>query len=124
MAKSDYDLYLENLARRRAPAVAEAERLLQEDRFDEAEQAIRRADDSIYGAVETAKLYRRHLEALVANHSGDRDRAETVFRRALIAAYNAYPDPHTAHEADNFEAGRAKDRAELVRILGYDPDAP
>lgn len=121
MARSTYDLYLEQLSRKRAPAVATAERLLQDDSFDEAEREIQRADDSIYGALEIARMYRRRLEQLIAAGEG-RARLDAVFRRALAWAQGAYPEPHTAIEAEQRDAGRAEDRAELVRILGYDPD--
>lgn len=121
MARSNYDLFLEQLARKRAPPVVIAERLLLEDRFDEAEREITNIDDSIYSAVEIARMYRRHLEHLVAAGEG-RARLDPIFRRALLWAQGAYPEPHTAVEEEHRDAGRAEDRAELVGILGYDPD--
>lgn len=123
MARSDYDIWLEHLARKRAPAVAEAEGLLDDDRYDEAERAIVAVDDSIYGEVEIARLYHRRLEQLVALGVTDASRArvEEVFRRALSWAHRAYPEPHTALEATQYDTGRAEDRARLVRILGYEP---
>jgi len=119
----EYERYLKALAARRAPAVREADRLLAEDRYDEAEQAIRRVDDSIYGAVEIAKLYRRRLEQLAAGGVTENTKPHLarVFERAVQAAYGAYPEPHTAIEAEQYDSGRESDRAELVRILGYDP---
>ena len=115
--------YRRTLAERRAPAVREAHRLLAEDRYDEAEQAIRRVDDSMYGAVEIAKLYRRRLEQLAARgvNEATKPHLTRVFERAVRAAYGAYPEPHTAIEAEQYDTGRETDRAELVRILGYDP---
>lgn len=123
MPKDQYEIWLKALARKRAPAEAQAAELLTQRRFDEAEQAVRRVDDSIYGAVALAKLYESHLQALVAAGEVERDRAhlEEVFRRALNMAQSCYPEPHTACEADNYERGRVEDRARLVGILGYDP---
>ena len=123
MAVSDYDRYLEDLARRRAPAVAEAKRLLAEDRYDEAEQTIVRTDSSIYGEVEVASLYRHRLEELVAAGvtPQTRPRLEAIFHRALSWADRAFPEPHTAMEASQYDEARAENRAALVRILGYDP---
>ena len=123
MSDRQTERYLKTLAERRAPAVREADRLLAEDRYDEAEQAIRRVDDSIYGAVEIAKLYRRRLEQLVEDGvtQATRPQLARVFERAVQAAYGAYPEPHTAIEAEQYDTGREIDRAELVRILGYDP---
>jgi len=119
----EYARHLRTLAERRAPAVREADRLLAEDRYDEAEQAIRRVDDSIYGAVEIALLYRRRLEQLAAGGVTEHTKPHLarVFERAVQAAYGAYPEPHTAIEAEQCATGRETDRAELVRILGYDP---
>jgi hypothetical protein len=123
MANDEYEPFLAGLARRRAPAVARAEQLLAEDRYDAAEEAIRAVDSSIYGAVATAKLYRKRLEEMVAAGvtEANKSRVEAVFRRGLRSAQGAYPEPHTAIEADNYASGQADDRAELVGILGYDP---
>lgn len=123
MRDREYERYLRTLAERRAPAVREADRLLAEERYDEAEQAIRRVDDSIYGAVEIGKLYRRRLEQLVAGGvtQAMKPQLARMFQRAVQAAYGAYPEPHTAIEAEQYNTGREMDRAALVRILGHDP---
>ena len=124
MSDREYERYLRQVAERRAPAVAEADRLLSQDRYDDAERAIRAVDDSIYGAVEIAKVYRRRLEQLVREgvNADASPRLARVFERAVMAAWSAYPEPHTEIEAENYSRGRATDRAELVKILGYDPD--
>jgi hypothetical protein len=118
------DRYLAHMAKKRAPAVAEAARLVDDDRFDEAEQTVLRVEDSIYAIVDIAAVYRKRLEQLVAHGdtAASKSRREAVFRRALDWAQRAYPEPHTAMEADQFDSGRAENRAQLVRILGYDPD--
>lgn len=124
MAKSDYELFREGLERKRAPAVARAVQLLADDRYEEAEEEIRTVDSSIYGMVATAKMYRERLAELVADgvNSQNKARVEAVFHRALVTAQSAYPEPHTAMEADDYTAGQAEDRAQLVAILGYDLD--
>lgn len=120
-----YELWLKALARKREPAMAEASRLADMERFTEAEQAVKKVDDSIYGAVALGKMYRAKLEAIVASgalHSPEgKARTEKFFERALWWMQSAYPEPHTAIEADNYERGRAEDLDCLVKILGYDP---
>ncbi len=107
----------------RKPAVAQAEKLLREGNFDEAERAITRVDSSIEGGVEIARMYERRLRQLVeaGEHVADRERAEEIFGRALRWAQSCYPDPHTQIEADDFAAGQAEDRARLVAVLGWEP---
>lgn len=120
-----YELWLKALAKKREPAMVEAARLSDLERFDEAEAVVKKVDDSIYGAVALGKMYRAKLEAIVASGAaGTRDgkpRAERLFERALWWMQSAYPEPHTAMEADNYERGRAEDLDCLVKILGYDP---
>lgn len=125
MRDKDYERFLAGLARQRAPAVAEAERLLGSERYDEAEQAIKSADSSIYGAIEIEQMYRRRLEHLVAagiDAPPERKRAEAVFHRAVLWARSTFPEPHTAIEAEQYASAGDTARAELVRILGYDPE--
>jgi hypothetical protein len=123
MAKSDNDRYLAALAKVRAPAVKEAERLLDQGRYDEAEQVIRAKDNSIYGGIEIEKLFRRRLERLVAGgvNDGNRARAEELYHRALSWGMGNFPEPHTQTEAASFEQGRAEVRSGLTRLLGYEP---
>jgi hypothetical protein len=66
VSDGNYHCYINDLACRRAPAVAEAEGLIASECYDEAEKAVIAADSSIYGAVEIAKMYRRRLEHLLA----------------------------------------------------------
>ncbi len=125
MDMRSYELWLKELAKRREPAMAEASALADQERFDEAETAVKRVDDSIYGAVALGKMYQAKLEAIVASgaaRSGDgKRRAERLFERALWWAQSAYPEPHTAIEADNYSTGQAEDLSRMVGILGYDP---
>lgn len=123
MTKDPYQLYLAELEKMRRPALEAARVLLEEGRYDEAERGIAAADDSIYGAVAIAKLYREWLQTLVDRREPCADRAtiEAVFDRAEHWAHSAYPEPHTACEADNWARGRLEDTATLVQILGYNP---
>ena len=70
------------------------------------------------GAMYTAML----REAV---QSGAREsRAECVtalHERALHWRLSAYPEAHTAYEADDYAAGRAADRAELAALLAEPP---
>lgn len=123
LTRDPYKQHLAELEEKRAPALAEAAALLEAQRYDDAERAVRIADDSIYGAVAIAGMYREHLRSLVSagQHKSHKPRVEEVFRRALNWAGNTYPEPHTREEADSYERGRAEDLAELVKILGYNP---
>ena len=109
----------------REKTVAAARLLIEQGRHDEADRLVRNADNSIQGSVTLARLYRERLEAMMAAGMVPRDRAgvEEVFRRALDWAWQTYPEPHTAIEADDYRAGRAEDLAGLVRVLGYEPAA-
>jgi hypothetical protein len=110
---------------KRNAAVDDALPLIAAGKYDEAELAVRRADDSIQVAVAIARMYTDALADMVKDgrHKRDRPTAEALFGRALRWKQSAYPEPHTAYEADDYERGRATDRAELVAILGYDPTA-
>lgn len=105
-------------------AIAAAREHLAADAFEEAEQAIQKVDRDIQGSVKISMLYKEHLAALVQSgvKTTDKARIERIFFRALSWAQSCYPDPHTECEAEDYEAGRVQDRAELVALLGYDPD--
>jgi hypothetical protein len=124
MTRDSYEIYLEALAKKRAPALAQAIKLVIAERYDEAEQTVTRVDDSIYAGVAIAKMYRDRLTELVAQgqHRSNPAQAEAVFHRALSWARSCYPEAHTHYEADDYERGRAKDLADLTQILGYHPD--
>lgn len=122
MGDDQYTRWRRAQEQRRAPAVREARRLIEQDDFDAAERAVLSVDDSIYGSVAIATLYRDRLSALAAGGgAADRARLVAVFRRAWLWARGCYPDPHTADEAEAFAASRARARAELVDALGFDP---
>lgn len=108
-------------------AIATAREHLAADAFEEAEHAIQNVDRDIQGAVKISMLYRERLAEMVKSgegaNSSDKARAERVFFRALSWAQSCYPEPHTQIEAEQYAEGRERDRAELVAVLGYDPDA-
>ncbi|MFT3683633.1 MAG: hypothetical protein QM783_01700 [Phycisphaerales bacterium] len=124
-AQADYERGYQERKARREPAVAEAQTLMRQGLFDQAEAAINAVDQSIEGAVDLSRLYEQRLKEAVASGMLKSDRAavEALFRRALSTAQGCYPEPHTEIEADNYRSGQASDRARLVAVLGYNPDA-
>lgn len=118
-----YKKHMQDLEARREPAEKAAAALIAKDEFDAAELEIRKVDSSIYGSVSLAKLYESRLKTFVeqGNVRKHKDKAEVLFHRALSWAQNCYPEAHTEVEAEDYESGRAEDRARLVAILGYDP---
>lgn len=122
MGDDHYTRWRRAQEQRRAPAVREAQRLIEQDDFDAAERAVLSVDDSIYGAVAIAALYRARLSALATGGgAAEKARRVALFRRAWLWARGCYPDPHTADEAEAFAASRARAHAELVDALGFDP---
>lgn len=122
-AYEDYLRWLEALHARRAPAETAAAALIEAGSYDEGERTVLAVDNSIYGHVAIARLYRARLQTLVASGTAASDPglARTIFQRALTWSWRSYPEPHTACEAEQYDEGQARDRAELVAILGYDP---
>lgn len=123
MPRDEYELFLKGLEAKRAKVMPLAIEHMHARRYPDAEKTIVDVDNSIYGAVAIGKMYTQYLEALVAKgpKRGDALTLE-VFARALHWKQSAYPEPHTAYEGDAIVAGQAEDRAELVKILGYDPE--
>lgn len=124
-AQEDYERGVAERSSQRAPAMARVQELIREGRYDEADRAAREGGPSIESDVEVGRLYERRLREVVSagGTASDRVGVEALFRRALGWAQGCYPDPHTEIEAENYESGRAEDRARLVAVLGYDPDA-
>lgn len=115
------EVHARAVTKARDTAIREARPLVDADRFDEAESLVRGADVSILGHVAIASLYTQAMVDAARDPNG-KPRALALFRRALHWRLNAYPDPHTEIEAENFEAGRRSDQAELVKLLGFNPD--
>lgn len=123
MAKDSYEVWLVALRKKLAAAVAEAQPMLEQERYDDAEALVRKVETDIYSAVAIGNMYKDFLTQLVAagRHRKEKARAEEVFRRGVRWAQSAYPDPHTQIEADNYSSGQSEDLAEFVKILGYQP---
>lgn len=123
MVRDLYHRFLENLRAKREPGVGQARLLIRQQRYDEAEAAVRAVDDSIYGSVALAGLFRDRLVELVTGGmlDQDRDQVEAVFRRAKSWACNTCPEPHTAYEARDRDRANEGAIADLVAIMGYDP---
>jgi hypothetical protein len=123
MSMKDYERFLEELKVKRGPAEARARELIRAEKFEEADETVRRADDSIYGAVALARLYEARLAEMIGAGDLKRRKAsvEAVYRQALRWNWSCYPEPHTEYEADDYERGRVEDHAKLVKMMGYDP---
>lgn len=116
------EVYEREMAGRRAEAAAEALPLIEAGRFDEAEAVMKAADGSIMGDVELGRMYTGALQAVLAGGARRGDKtAEALFERALHWKLRAYPDAHTEVEAEQYEQGQREDRAELIKMMGYDP---
>ncbi len=102
-------------------AVALAGAMIEAGQYVEAEACIMNARRDIQGACALARLYRERLEHLVTQRAdaGESDSAELqeVFQRASAAAMNAFPQPHTEVEAEDYERGQAEAQAELDAIM-------
>jgi len=88
-------------------------------RFDAADAQVLAIDRDIQSAVMLGAMYSRVLRDAVA--AGEREsRPEFVaalHARALRWRQSAYPEPHTAYEADDYAAGRAADREHLDAVI-------
>ena len=126
MLKDPNKKFRERLDKCLAEAALQAMPLVKAGRFDEADELIRAVDRDLMGGAAMSRMYRAHLEELVNTGELERDkpRVEAAFHKALATAIWAYPEPHTADESESYEAGRARDRANLVAILGYEPVQP
>lgn len=90
---------VDGMRQRLAEMSEEVIRLILDLRFDEAEAAVRQVDGDIYGANALADAY----EAALHQNPSD----PTLLDRAIFWAQSAYPEPHTAIEAEDYRAGAA-----------------
>src|SRR5690606_29976631 len=104
---------------RLAAAARAAVPLVRAGDFAAADAAVLAVDREIQADVMLGAMYTAELRAAVER--GEREaRPEFVaalHERALHWRVSAYPEPHTAYEADSYEAGRAAARAELAAVL-------
>ena len=121
MGRDAHKAYLERAESRRAAAEAEALALMNRGEYDQAERVVAEVDRDLQGAVMLARAGTEHLRVVVAAGEARTPRGRAAFERALRWRESAYPDPHTEDEAERYGEGRAEDRADLIRILGFDP---
>lgn len=100
---------VEGMRERLAEMSAETVRLILDFRFDAAEATVRQVDSDIYGANALADAY----EAALQRNPSDR----TLLDRAIFWAHSAYPEPHTAIEAEDYRAGAAARVARLQSVF-------
>lgn len=114
------------MQKKRDEAVQAATPLMLAGDYDGAEKLVRAADDDILGMVAIFKMYRARLQELVASGEAQTNRqlAHDIFFRARTMAWRAYPEIHTAEEAERYAAHQVDDEAQLVQILGYLPPKP
>jgi hypothetical protein len=110
---------LDSLRCRLATAAVNALPDVRAGNFDAVEAAVFAVDRDIQAEVMLGAMYTAELRAAIAN--GERttrqDYITALYERALHWRISAYPEPHTAYEADAFAAGRDADRAELAALL-------
>lgn len=99
---------VEQVRRRLADASGEARSLILEGRFEEAEARMRAIDADIQGAVALAAAYETVLAAAPRNAA--------ILERAVRWARSAFPEAHTAMEADAYRAA-ADDAETRLRAL-------
>lgn len=100
---------VDGIRERLADMAEEVIRLILELRFEEAEAAVRQVDSDIYGANALADAY----EAALQRNPSD----PTLLDRAIFWAHSAYPEPHTAIEAEDYRAGAAARVARLRSVF-------
>ena len=105
-----------------AAAVTEAEPLVSQSRFDEAEKLVRAVDGDIYGAGALGRMFTSALERVVQSPNPDRAFAQALHDRALRWR-SAWPGIHTAEEAAAERAHVAEVRQELAALLHSLPQA-
>ena len=111
--------YLDSLRRRLAVAALAALPEVRAGNFDAADARVLAVDREIQSAVMLGAMYTAELRDSVAR--GDREShpeyVAAVHQRALHWRLSAYPEPHTAPEAEHYAAGADADRAELAALL-------
>ena len=110
---------LDSLRRRLARAATQALPAVRSGHFDAADAQVLAVDRDIQASVMLGAMYTAELQRAVS--AGEREsRREFVtllHDRALRWRLSAYPEPHTAYEADDYASGREADRAQLAALL-------
>jgi hypothetical protein len=110
---------LDALRRRLADAARLALPDVRAGRFDAADARVLAVERDIQTAVMLGAMYTEALRESVK--LGERRSRPAhfaaLFDKALHWRHSAYPEPHTAVEAENFSAGRDADRAQLEALI-------
>jgi hypothetical protein len=111
--------YLDSLRRRLALAAKSALPDVRAGNFAAADAKVLAVDRDIQAAVMLGAMYTETLREAVklGERKSRREYFDALFERALRWRQSAYPQPHTAHEADSYSSGRDADRAELEALL-------
>ena len=114
--------YLDSLRRRLGEAAWQAWPQVRAGDFAAAESRVLAVDREIQSAVMLGAMYTAALrEAIELGEQESRPAlVAALHERALYWRQSAYPEPHTAHEADDYAAGREADRAQLAELLSRD----
>jgi hypothetical protein len=112
--------FLDSLRRRLARAATQALPEVRAGNFAAAEAVVLAVDRDIQAAVMLGAMYTEALRSALS--AGERkarpDYVAALHERALHWRLSAYPQPHTAYEADDYSSGREADRAALAALLG------
>ncbi len=122
MSMESCEVFLRALRKKLAAATTEAEPLVEQDRFDEAERLVRAVEDDIYGSMALGNMFTNALKRSVQSPHPDRARVRALYDRALRWR-SAWPGVHTQSEADAERAHAEEVRKELTAILELLPEA-
>jgi hypothetical protein len=124
MPRDANEIYRQRLLAKLDATTAKALPLVLAADYESAENMIREVDDDAYGSLAMSRLYITAIATLGGENaaSNDKELIKAMFERAVSHRENAYPMPHTTYEADAYAQGRAQDRAQVVREIGFDPD--
>lgn len=111
--------FLDSLRGRLAQAARQALPDVRAGHFDAADARLLAVDRDIQSAVMLGAMYTESLrEALQLGERESRpEHFKALFERALRWRQSAYPEPHTACEAEDYSAGRDADRAQLEVLI-------